>query len=181
MQQQDSDNDLLAGLRIGDPVAFRGMVDRHARRLLGLAYTVIGNRADAEDLVQETFIGAIGSIGRFKGDSSLRTWLSSILVRQASKMRRRPANRATSMPEGLAVPDHKGGSGVQQQVAAKMDLLTMLDTLTPEHREILVLRELEGLSYDELATALSVPRGTVESRLHRARQKLIASFPGYIA
>jgi RNA polymerase sigma-70 factor, ECF subfamily len=173
------DAELLNQIGRGDPAACRTLLERHGRYLFGVAHALTGNAADAEDLVQETLVGALG--GTFRGESSLRTWLVRILTNQAGMLRRRPWRRATHVgldetPSPASPPSHGGPSGVE----AKLDLSTMLAALTVEHRQVLVLRELEGMSYEEIAAALHVPRGTVESRLFRAREELRKKFKGYL-
>jgi RNA polymerase sigma-70 factor (ECF subfamily) len=164
-----SDADLLKQIRGGSESAFRALVDRHGRYLYGIANSLTGNHADAEDVVQETLIAALN--GNFRGESSVRTWLVAILVKQAAMSRRK------KRPQALV-------SDVQTQSAAassdaKMDLAAMLETLSPEHRQVIVLREMEKMSYSQIAEVLNVPQGTVESRLHRAREELRKRFAGY--
>jgi len=176
------DSELLNQIRRGDRTAqeaFRTLLDRHARYLFGVAHSLTGgNTSDAEDLVQETLMGALTS--HFRGESSVRTWLVRILVNRAAMLRRSRSRRPeTPLDEkassGASVPDRSPGA-----VESKLDLTTMLAELSPEHRQVIVLRELEGLSYEEIAAALHVPRGTVESRLHRAREELRKRFKGYL-
>jgi RNA polymerase sigma-70 factor (ECF subfamily) len=176
------DLDLVNQARQGDAGAFHALVDRHAKALFGLAYTLLGNTADAEDVLQETLLGAYKQIAQFEGRSSVKTWLTKILVRQVSKVyRSRRVRRAESLADAEqqnaepAAP-RTGSVNVDRQV----DVHAMLKTLSEEHREVLVLRELQGLSYDEIADALAIPQGTVESRLHRARQQLKQRFAGYM-
>lgn len=173
------DTELLNQIGRQDPAACRTLLDRHGAYLFGVAHALIGNAADAEDLVQETLVGALGS--RFRGESSVRTWLVRILTNQAGMLRRRPWRRGNHV--GLdetpspATPAKDTGPGGTD---AKLDLSTMLAALSLEHRQVLVLREMEGLSYEEIAEALHLPRGTVESRLHRAREDLRKKFNGYL-
>jgi RNA polymerase sigma-70 factor (ECF subfamily) len=174
------DTELLKQIGRGDPAAARALLERHGRYLFGVAHALTGNAADAEDLVQETLVGALG--GTFRGESSLRTWLVRILTNQAGMLRRRPWKRAGHVgldetPSPAAGPVGEAGPGGTD---AKLDLSTMLAALSLEHRQILVLRELQGLSYEQIAEALHVPRGTVESRLHRAREDLRKKFKGYL-
>jgi RNA polymerase sigma-70 factor (ECF subfamily) len=169
--------ELLRRIEAGDQDAFRALVDRHGRYLYGVAHALLGNSADAEDVVQETFVAVIK--GRFRAESSLRTWLVRILVNRAAMFRRswfRKAGRERSIDPESSV----AASGSSQAAEAKLDLTTMLATLSVEHRAVIVLRELEGMTYEEMAAALGVPRGTVESRLHRAREELKRKFKGYL-
>ena len=176
------DSELLDQIRRGDPAAaqaaFRALLGRHARYLYGVAHSLTaGNASDAEDLVQETLIGAL--TGHFRGESSVRTWLVRILVNRAA-MLRRSRWRRPEVPEERSDRPASPASAGTSPVDAKLDLTTMLAALTPEHRQVIVLRELEGLSYEQIAAALHVPRGTVESRLYRAREELRKRFKGYL-
>jgi RNA polymerase sigma-70 factor (ECF subfamily) len=174
------DNELLRQVAGGDQAAFRTLVDRHGRYLHGIAHALVGNRADAEDIVQETFIAVLN--GNFRGESAVRTWMVQILIRRAAMLKRSRWRRGPQLSIDAAGPDDQtaqtqsGESGSD----AKLDLTAMLEVLSPEHRAVIVLRELERMSYEEMATALNVPRGTVESRLHRAREELRKRFKGYL-
>jgi RNA polymerase sigma-70 factor (ECF subfamily) len=167
-----TDAELLTQTGQGNEAAFRELVNRHGRYLYGVAYSLSGNLADAEDLVQETLIGALSS--RFRGESAVKTWLVAILVRQAAMLRRK--KRPTEPLTGATDHGERGGEGASE---ARLDLAVMLQSLSPEHRQVIILRELEGMSYDEMAKTLGVPRGTVESRLFRAREDLRKKFRGY--
>ena len=163
-----------------DPAAFRELVARHARYLYGIAFSLVGNAADAEDLVQETFAASLTS--QFRGEAAVRTWLVQILVRRAAMLRRGRKHPAIVGRIGLTdeVAPAKTAPSAVAGADARLDLAAMLETLSLEHRQVIVLREVEGLSYDEMAVALGVPRGTVESRLHRARAELRRRFQGYL-
>jgi RNA polymerase sigma-70 factor (ECF subfamily) len=172
------DTELLEQIRRGDQAAFRALLERHARYLFGVAHSLTaGNATDAEDLVQETLLGALS--GHFRGESSVRTWLVRILVNRAAMLRRSRSRRPETPNERLNQAASPASAGTTGAVEARLDLTTMLAALTPEHRQVIVLRELEGLSYEQIAAALHVPRGTVESRLHRAREELRKRFKGY--
>jgi RNA polymerase sigma-70 factor (ECF subfamily) len=157
---------------------------RYADRLFGLAYTLLGSAADAEDAVQETMLAALNGIRGFEGRSSVGTWLRSILAFQASKMRRsRKVRSALSLSDTeCASPAYDSGLQEESSVSAtdsRLDAMVMLQTLPHEHREVLVLRELQQMSYEEIAQVIGVPLGTVESRLYRARQALRQRFKAY--
>jgi RNA polymerase sigma-70 factor (ECF subfamily) len=170
-----SDAELLRRVYHGDQGAFRTIVDRHGRYLTGVAIALCGgNRTDAEDLVQETFVAALTS--RFHGESAVRTWLVQILVRRSAMLRR---SRKREQGQPVAGETERSTRSEVSGTDAKLDLAQMLEGLSPDQRQVIVLRELEGLSYEEMAAALHVPRGTVESRLHRARAALKQLFQGY--
>ena len=173
----------------GDDRAFHALIDRHGPRLLRLARSLCGNAADAEDVLQETFVGAFRGLRRFEGRSSVRTWLSRILVTQVAVQRRRggrhrhlslSAAEARADEGGADAPSPAAGGPAGASAAdSRMDLDAAIQSLSPDHREVVVLREIEGMSYEEIAEVLGVPRGTVESRLHRARLELRRRLTAY--
>jgi len=179
-----TDAELVQRIRDGDEAAFRELVNRYGEGLYGLACSVLGSASDAEDVLQETFLGAFRRIGAFEGRSSIKTWLVRILLNHASKLRRsRRVRRTAALPEQFG-PDDGEAPGLKVSspaavIESRHDLDGMLRELSAEHREVIVLRELQQLSYDEIAQVLRIPRGTVESRLHRARQEMKRRFAGY--
>jgi RNA polymerase sigma-70 factor (ECF subfamily) len=183
---QETDTQLVAKIRHGDNAAFEELVRRHVDSLLGMAYSLVGSTADAEDVVQETLMVALRRIHSFEGRSAVGTWLRGILVFKAAKLRRSRKVRAT-----LPIQDHDGSvqgnrsdlrlssRSASTAVDSRVDVMAMLDTLSDEHREIVVLRELQQYSYEEISDMLKIPMGTVESRLYRARAELRRRFGGY--
>ena len=167
------DIELLRRAGGGDSTAFHALVDRHAQRLYRLAVSLIGNAADAEDVLQETFIGAHSGLKSFQGRASVKTWLTRILVLQAAQWRRSRQRKKTRAMDD-AIPAAPAGS------EAVMDVQAAIAKLSPEFREVLVLREFEKMSYEEIAGVLDVPRGTVESRLHRARGEMRELLKAYL-
>jgi RNA polymerase sigma-70 factor (ECF subfamily) len=166
----------------GDRAAFHAVVDRYADDLFRLARSLVRVRADAEDIVQETFIEAFRGIGTFDGRASLRTWLSRILMRRASRVWRRSRERPSVSLEAHEPSAGDASLAVGPQTLAvdqRLDLRAVLPSLIREHREILLLREMQGMSYAEIAQTLGVPQGTVESRLHRARRELRERLKAY--
>lgn len=162
-----SDQDLLARIRSSDGQAMRVLIDRHGPYLFGVARVLTRSDTEAEDAVQETLLALLSA--RFEGRSSLRTFLVSILVRQAAQLRRKRRGWLRIVPD---VPEVRSSRDASQASDAKLDLAMLLEQLSLEHREVLVMRELEQMTYDQIAIALNVPRGTVESRLFRAREQL---------
>ncbi|MGE5609962.1 MAG: RNA polymerase sigma factor [Bacillota bacterium] len=177
------DIELLGRIRQGDKSAFHELVDRYAGQLFGVAYSLLGNAADAEDAVQETFAGAFKGLSSFRGQASVKTWLLRILARQVAGCRRSNVRQRRILVEAQdSSPDNTQYTAASPEVGVdqRLDVMSMLQTLSPEHRDVVVLREFEGLSYGEMAEALGVPQGTVESRLHRARQELRQRFKEYL-
>jgi len=179
------DVELLDRARRGEPAACDELVERFGPRLFGLAVSMLGREADAEDMVQETLLAAFEQADEFAGRSSLWTWLSSILVRRIGKFRRwRGVRKAASLDEpGFegAAPPASSDASPALQVQKRADVLAMLQTLSPEHRQVLVLREMQGMTYQEIAQQLKLPLGTVESRISRARQELRQRFSDYLS
>ena len=183
-----ADLELVRRARGGNEAAFHELVDRYAKPLFGLAFSLVGNAADAEDVLQETFSGTFRGLESFKGRSSVKTWLTRILVKQAARCHRSRSRRRGTKTVSIDDVSEAAISVLRRTEAdfwtkdldIRMDVLAMLESLSPEHREIVALRELQGMSYDEMAEVLGVPRGTVESRLFRARRKLQERLKGYL-
>lgn len=142
---------------------------------------MIGHTNDAQDILQETLLAAYEGLPRFEGRAAVRTWLVGILTRQVALNRRqKAARRTTSLDAHREDADESNSSSaieptVKSSISAtdaRLDLMELMARLNDEHRQVLILRELVGLTYDEIADLLDLPRGTVESRLFRARQML---------
>jgi RNA polymerase sigma-70 factor (ECF subfamily) len=180
-EERADDRTLVGRATRGDREAFGALVQRHQDRVFNLAYQVVRNREDALDVAQEAFVKAFASLPSFKGEASFTTWMHRIVVNLAIDcLRRRRRGDPTVYDDRLAVPED-GGEGL----AAPDDPETALGTrqvrsllsrgiqaLPPAHRAVLILREIEGLSYDEIARAVGCSLGTVMSRLFYARRKL---------
>ena len=183
--QQLGDAELLQRAQEGRNEAFHVLVDRHADALFGLAVRMVGNEADAEDVLQKTFMGAVRHLQVFEGRSSVKTWLTGILMRQAAKhhrssyRRRKRESAHLSCRDESSLPERDSDWGMSD-AQIRMDVQTALDSLSEEHRQVIVLREMEGMTYREMADCLDVPRGTVESRLYRARRKMQEVLGDYI-
>lgn len=188
--EQRRDAELLRQSAAGNGKAFHALVDRHADRLYRLAVSLVGNAADADDVLQEALAGAYRGSSGFEGRASVKTWLTRILVMQATKWRRERTRRGGitghSIDENVlsnpAAGDASfaslhGGAGL---VESRIDVQAALRRLSAEHRDVVVLREFEHLSYEQIAQVLDVPRGTVESRLHRARAELKELLKAYL-
>ena len=151
-----------------------------------MALSLTSSRPDAEDVLQETLAGAFSSIARFDARSSVKTWFTGILLRQAAKAWHRGRHSRTNLSIGSQDASRDQGDEIQPAIAStsessdrQIDFASALQELSPLHRQIIVLREIEQLSYDEISQALSLPRGTVESRLHRARLQLRERLAAY--
>jgi len=167
---------------VGDEVACAELVSEHQRMVFQLAINLLGDRDEALDLSQEVFLSVFRTIHRFRGQSSLRTWIYRIAVNQARNRhrfwrRRQRAHQISleshlalhgdSLSNSLATPDRLLA---QKELAGRLQ--QALDQLPFDQRTAIVLREVDGLSYEEIAFSLRVAIGTVKSRLTRARQAL---------
>jgi RNA polymerase sigma-70 factor (ECF subfamily) len=175
---EQTDSDLLGSAARGDEAAFHTLVDRHAAGLYRLARSLSATEHDAEDVLQETLMAALRGAGSFDGRASVKTWLSRILMRQAARAWNRERRSRAALPLEMAEPHAQPGNGAVR-VDQRLDLSAVLNALPEDHRQVLVLREVEQLSYAEIARVLNVPVGTVDSRLHRARREMRARLEEY--
>lgn len=173
---------IIARVSDGETDAFEVLVNAHERRVYSLCLRMTGNPEDAEDLAQEAFVRAYQSIAGFKGESGFGSWLyrlaKNICIDFLRREKRREKSSLTYLDEGgnavdIEVPDERFAPdrALEQRQTAEA-IGRGLDTLTPEHRDILILREIHGKSYDEIAEALGLTAGTVKSRISRARMVL---------
>jgi len=166
----------------GDEAACADLVSEHQRMVFQLALNLLGDRDEALDVSQEVFLRVFRTIHRFRGQSSLRTWIYRIAVNQARNRHRfwRRRHRADQVSLDAHVAEHgdflSNGEARPDRVLAQKELAarlqTALDHLPFDQRTAIVLREVDGLSYEEIGYSLGVAVGTVKSRLTRARQAL---------
>lgn len=178
------EEELLEQARRGDNAARTELVMRHGRRLFGLAAALLGGGdAEVNDVVQETFLAAFdGGLKAFQGGSTLATWLSGITINRVRKLRRYRHSRQAGPLEDVereSAADDQASRGPATRVEQRIDVATMLDSLPPKYREVIVLREWQQMSYAEIASVLGVPERTAETRLTRARRMLRQRFGGY--
>ena len=178
---EGEDRDLVRRCQAGDLAAFEPLVEKYRDRAWRLAYQLLRDREDAWDCAQEAFVRAYQSIGAFRGQSAFYTWLFRITVNIATDRLRSRGARARAfgaepVPEEewarTAADPQAGPEDVAQQVERRARIRSALDTLPPKARTIIMLSDVEGLSYREIADVLNVPIGTVMSRLHNARKRL---------
>ncbi len=183
---EDDDAGSAARCRRGDTEAFASLVRRHQKRMLNIAYRMTGDHDDACDVVQEAFLSAWRAIGKFRGNARFSTWLTGIVLNQARNHLAQRAARARRDGISLDDPSHsaygKLGDGLcsqgtspaecleKQEVEARVQ--ACIGRLDGEQREVIVLRDIQGFSYEEIGALLKMPDGTVKSRLFRARNAL---------
>lgn len=183
-----SDVEVIQRIRDGDTEAFRLLVERYQGRAHRLALRVLRDEEAARDAVQDAFVKAYSALGRFEGRSSFFTWFYRLVMNQCLDAKRRDKSaREQAFEEGSGtelepeasfnpVPEVDGVSFAPAATLMRKELLAHLaeavEKLPEAARETLLLREVEGLSYAEIAKALEIPKGTVMSRLHYARRQM---------
>jgi RNA polymerase sigma-70 factor (ECF subfamily) len=190
------DHELVQRVQTGDTAAFRALFDKYHRRAFAVAIGVVKNQDDALDAVQEAFVKVHKNIHKFEGSSSFYTWLYRIVmnvsidhVRRTNRMKSLDFEERTFHEEhdvsgGSAMAPHLMNSN-PAQTALRRELGAAIEDALQElpehHRAVIVLREIEGMSYEEMAETLDVPKGTIMSRLFHARKKMQAALTPYLA
>lgn len=182
---------LVSRVQQGDVAAFDQLILKYRERLFSIIYNLTSNREDAADLTQESFIKAFSSINRFKGKSSFFTWLYRIAVNATLSHLKKNRMRRFFSFENLA--EEVSSSDIVELLAerTKSDKSTLIrelqeklneamQKLSPKHRTVVVLFEIEGLSHQEIAEIMKCSVGTVRSRLHYAKQQLQAFLQDYL-
>lgn len=194
-EDPSADRELVAKVLEGDERAFRVLFDRYHRRAYAVAFGVVKNQQDALDIVQEGFIKVHRHIGTFQGSSSFYTWLYRIIMNLAiDHVRRRKNAKGVEYDDrvGREADDIEGEGAllprimdanpaktvIRRELLEKIQLA--LDDLPEYHRAVIVLREIEGLSYEEMSQVLDVPKGTIMSRLFHARKKMQVALSDYM-
>ncbi len=162
---QDADA-LLRMARKGDPDAFMRLLAPERARLESLAYRLLEDRADVADVLQEVYVSAYRALPKYRGDARLATWLYRITYNACLRHQARRPKVTDSGPEGTTAPDHA------DSVAERLDLAAALAQLPIEQRALVLMVDRDGFNYRAAAEALSIPLGTVSSRLAAARAKL---------
>jgi RNA polymerase sigma-70 factor, ECF subfamily len=186
------EDQFIERLKRGDAAAFEKLVNERSGEIFGLLYRLTENGEEARDLTQETFLRAFQSIGHFRGEADLRTWIYRIAINQARnrfrwwRRRKRDATVSLDQKQGesgqsiigtLAEPSENP----EQQTLARereMALRSALQRLGQAYRETVILRDIEGFTYEEIADTLEINVGTVKSRLARGRQELRKKLEG---
>lgn len=177
MASPDPDGSLVRRFLEGDASAFDELVRRHQVRVYNLCLRILGNREDARDATQDSFMSALRKLNQFRGDAAFTTWLHRVTVNacydELRKQRRRPMLHV--VPEGEEDRPREQGPAAQDHagsVAGSLDAAAALLQIPEEFRVALVLADVQDLPYEEIGRILDVPVGTVKSRVHRGRLAL---------
>lgn len=189
MATDDKESELVVRLVARDEAAFNELVRTYERRVFALVFRMIGRREEAEDLAQEVFVQVFKAIDQFRGDSKLSTWIYRIAVNlcknRVKYLSRRHANdqddvdaladRAPlSAAKGVSVGDISRPDELVEGMQLEVIVKRAIGQIEPEFREVLILRDVEDLTYEEIAEVTGLADGTVKSRIHRARGMLRA-------
>ena len=182
----DEDIEFVLACQKGDAEAFGFLVERHQKKMLNIAYRIMGDYNDACDVTQEAFLAAYKSIKKFKAEAKFSTWLCRIVINYSKNRLKQLRN--ISQREGVSIDDsgeikieealcqsfaNDTNPGAQMEKRERENQVQKCITLLDEeYREVLVLRDIQGLPYAEIKDILKIPEGTVKSRLSRARNAL---------
>ena len=170
----EADKLLILRAQKGDSDAFETLYQQHLKRVYNIAWRMMGNDADAQDVAQEVMLKAWRALPGFKLDSSLSTWLYRIAMNACSDELRKRKNKTISVDVLAETGREPGDDGFEQSAADSQNLAWAIDQLNEEYRAAVVLRDVQGYSYEEIAQILGCPIGTVRSRINRAREHLRA-------
>lgn len=191
-ESQQGDGELVRRCKAGEREAFRGLVERYQRKVVAIAVGMLHDQEDALEVTQEAFTKAFVSLPQFKEKSSFYTWLYRIVINLAiDRQRQRGRQPLLEREEDFSggeisadegIPTGKGADPYEQVKDKELGkrIAAAIDELTPIHKAVIVLREVEGLSYDEISRVLQCSKGTVMSRLHYARRKLQSRLRSYL-
>jgi RNA polymerase sigma-70 factor (ECF subfamily) len=172
------DRQLIEECLRGRLEAFNELVRRYQDRLFNAVFRFLDNAEDAQDVVQESFVSAWQALGRFKGDAKFFTWIYRIAINHAIDLKRKQKvshSLEVHLHEEMQPMDPSSGSRPDEAAERGEEaerLKRALNLVSSEHRLVLILKDIDGMKYEEMAEALDVPIGTIRSRLHRAREEL---------
>jgi RNA polymerase sigma-70 factor, ECF subfamily len=179
--ESEQDRQLIVRAQAGDAGAFRLLIERHQRRVFAIALGLVRDEQDAREIAQEAFLRVHKGLSQFHGGSTFFTWLYRIVTNLSIDLMRKPSRREAELHFALEVDD--GESALLPAVDAdpydvvhrgelSERISQALEQLPPYHRGVILMREVEGMSYEEMAEAMQVSKGTIMSRLFHARKKL---------
>ncbi len=194
MTHEETDSQWVRRVQAGDVNAFEPLVERHQKAIYNLLYRWLGDYDEAADVAQEVFLAAFRAIAQFRGEAKFSTWLYQIAINHARNRRKQLAAKRPNLApldgdeaqedgDPIARLPHPAPDAAQlmEQEECARQIQLGLDQLPSDDALIIVLHDLQGKSYDEIAELLQIPLGTMKSRLHRARQALKIQLAPYHA
>jgi RNA polymerase sigma-70 factor, ECF subfamily len=185
-REAEEDRELIARAQQGDRASFQRLVERHQRRAFAIAVGLCRDENDAREIVQEAFLRVFRGLDSFQHGSSFFTWLYRIVTNLSIDLMRKPGRKLVQLADNHSSSDEEPAGDFalvsridgsdpldvvrRKEIAARIQ--TALEALPPYHRGVILMREVEGMSYEEMAEAMGVSKGTIMSRLFHARQKL---------
>lgn len=177
-----SDKALISLIKLGDREAFNILVKRYEKKVFNILYLQLGPINDLEDLAQEVFLRIFKNINKFRGEAQFSTWIYRIVLNLSYDYKRKNKNifslnenideKSQEVFENIIPTTEDDPEKTLERMELRMRIRKAIKSLSKEYQEVLILREFEGLSYEEIAKILNCPMGTVESRLFRARDEL---------
>lgn len=178
-----ADDELIKKCKAGDIEAFEKLIQRYEKKVFTIAYRYMGNKEDADDLAQEALIKVYKSIKKFRGESLFTTWLYQIVANVCrDALRKKARKQETSIDSPIITEEGEtkrefGDSSLSPEILAEKAetehyLQTLISQLKVEYKVVIIMREIQGFSYEEIAEELGCSLGTVKSRLNRARKHL---------
>jgi len=162
---------LVTEIRLGRPAAFEELLDLYERKVFNLAYRMLGNREDAEDAAQEAFLEVYRCVGSFRGVSKLGTWIHSVARNVCLEfLRKRRETVPLDCEQTRSAEPNPGDAALEADMRLRLE--DAISRLPDIHREVVVLHEMQGLKYHEIAEVVRCPVGTVKSRLFHAMERL---------
>lgn len=189
---ENTDTHLVKNTRDGDIESFETLFNKYNKRIYNLIYRMVGNEQDASDLTQETFIRVFNSMQNLRSDLSFSAWIRTVAINLTRDHFRKKGRtiKADSLDEKININDGEVDREVEdwsynpEQMLEKKDLQTTvqraISSLSPVHREVIVLHHIEGMDVVDIAKQLGIPVGTVKSRLARARDELKRKLGHYV-
>jgi len=190
-ESQEADKEMILAIRRGEAAAYQGLVEKYQGRVYNLIYGMVRNREDAKDLTQDAFVKAYNKLDSFRLESSFYTWLYRISMNITIDFIRKAKRRGTSEfdetqavkeGDGTIAESHHADSPSKELERKQLykKIMSALEKLPEDQRQVILLRELEGFSYKEISDVMGVPEGTIMSRLFYARKKLQGLLSGEV-
>lgn len=179
----DHEKLLITKAQAGDPLAFEELISMHQKNIFSIAYRIAGNHEDASDMAQEVLIKIFRNLDQFKGNSKFSTWLYRVATNTCLDMRKKimkhsaySLDQELETDEGSILTEIQDDSPTPEQHAeqsvVQKAINTAISNLNDQHKKVIILRDVQGFSYEEIADMLSCSVGTVKSRINRARAQL---------